>query len=639
MFVLENGDKIQGDASAATVVDYHISGLTGSTLKNLADGQLAATIGDLYTSAATDLAKTIVLTNTDSVARTINLYHTPSGGTARRILPKDMSLAAGGTILFDGENVSVLSASGGLVSSVAISDGSITLAKMADMATASLLGRDTAGTGVPEVLSATEARAVLNVEDGADVTDATNVAAAGAVMDADFNANTILAATVDDTPAPLTIAEQTVVGRITGGNIVGLTAAQLKTMTGYLTDVVDDTTPQLGGSLDTNTFDINLGVDDGIFPTVAPTTDHNASGNKATLTAGENLVFGDVCYIKSDGKAWKADADGTAPAERGLLIALATISADAEGVFALPSTFIRDDTWAWTVGNPIYLSATAGALTQTAPTPALVMGIATHADRMYFYPTIQDAASGGSTDVQSFTTSGTWTKPALTGKTTVFLWGAGGGGGGREWTGHGAGGGGGGSFAEYSFHPDELASTESIVIGAGGAGGTQADGSQGGDSTFGALAIAYGGGGGGSSASTGNTGGGGGGNKEKGSSAVATTLGVGGGYTGFSKGGDGASSSFAPETGNTGGGGGGAGDANRNGATSVNGGGGGGGMGASAGAGGVSLGGGNGGAGQTADTGEAGAVPAGGGGAGRGPSGVGGIGGAGGAGMCIVITI
>ena len=214
-------------------------------------------------------------------------------------------------------------------------------------------------------------------------------------MDADYNANTILAADTDDTPAPLTIAEQTVVGRITGGNIAGLTAAQLKTMTGYLTDVVDDTTPQLGGSLDTNTFDINLGVDDGIFPTVAPTTDHNASGNKATLTAGENLVFGEACYIKSDGKAWKADADGTAPAERGLLIALATISADAEGVFALPSTFIRDDTWAWTVGNPIYLSATAGALTQTAPTPALVMGIATHADRMYFYPTIQDAASGG----------------------------------------------------------------------------------------------------------------------------------------------------------------------------------------------------------------------------------------------------
>jgi hypothetical protein len=173
-----------------------------------------------------------------------------------------------------------------------------------------------------------------------------------------------------------------------------IAALAVDTNTGIL-NVVEDTTPQLGGSLDTNTFDINLGADDGIFPTVAPTSDHNASGNKATLTAGESLVFGDVCYIKSDGKAWKADVDGAAPAERGLLIALATILADAPGVFSLPGSFIRDDTWAWTVGNPIYLSDTAGALTQTAPTPAIVMGIATHADRMYFYPTIQDAASGG----------------------------------------------------------------------------------------------------------------------------------------------------------------------------------------------------------------------------------------------------
>jgi hypothetical protein len=183
MFVLENGDKIQGDASAATVVDYHISGLTGSTLKNLADGQLAATIGDLYTSAATDLAKTIVLTNTDSVARTINLYHTPSGGTARRILPKDMSLAAGGTILFDGENVSIVGADGAPVGgSPTITDGSLTIAKIENIATDSFLGRDTAGTGAVEVLSATATRTILNVEDGADVTDATNVAAAGALL-------------------------------------------------------------------------------------------------------------------------------------------------------------------------------------------------------------------------------------------------------------------------------------------------------------------------------------------------------------------------------------------------------------------------------------------------------------------------
>lgn len=116
MFVIENGDKIQGDASAATVVDYHISGLLGTTLKNLADGQLAATIGDLYTSTGTDVAKTIVLVNTDSSARTVNLYHTPSGGTARRIIPKDTSLGAGYSLRLEGNMMQVLNTDGAIIS-------------------------------------------------------------------------------------------------------------------------------------------------------------------------------------------------------------------------------------------------------------------------------------------------------------------------------------------------------------------------------------------------------------------------------------------------------------------------------------------------------------------------------------------
>ena len=126
MFVIENGDKIQGDASAATVVDYHISGLQGTTLKNLADGQLAATIGDLYTSAGTDVAKTIVLVNTDSSARTVNLYHTPSGGTARRIIPKDTSLGAGYTLRLEGNLMQVLDAQGAVLTTASISANDIT---------------------------------------------------------------------------------------------------------------------------------------------------------------------------------------------------------------------------------------------------------------------------------------------------------------------------------------------------------------------------------------------------------------------------------------------------------------------------------------------------------------------------------
>lgn len=81
--------------------------------------------------------------------------------------------------------------------------------------------------GSPTWASPANVRTMINVEDGADVTDATNVNAAGAVMESDYDANTILAATSDNTPVALTVAEQRVVGRITSGAIDDLTPAQL----------------------------------------------------------------------------------------------------------------------------------------------------------------------------------------------------------------------------------------------------------------------------------------------------------------------------------------------------------------------------------------------------------------------------
>jgi len=58
-----------------------------------------------------------------------------------------------------------------------------------------------------------------------------------AVLDALFDANTILKADSDNTPAALTVAEQRLVGRITSGVITALTAAQVNTLLGtFLAD-------------------------------------------------------------------------------------------------------------------------------------------------------------------------------------------------------------------------------------------------------------------------------------------------------------------------------------------------------------------------------------------------------------------
>lgn len=91
-----------------------------------------------------------------------------------------------------------------------------------------LVGRITAGNIT--ALTAAQVLTLINVEAGADVTDATNVNAAGATMNTDFNAQTILQATSDNTPVPLTVGASTVVGRAAAGNIVALTAAQLRTI-------------------------------------------------------------------------------------------------------------------------------------------------------------------------------------------------------------------------------------------------------------------------------------------------------------------------------------------------------------------------------------------------------------------------
>lgn len=148
-----------------------------------------------------------------------------------------------------------------------IANSAVTLAKMADMATASLLGRNTTSTGVPEVLSKATALSLLNVEDGAtadqsgaeiktayeanadtnefsdaeqtklagietsaDVTDAANVDAAGAVMETDYNAETILIATADNTPLPVTVAASTLVGRKASGSVGTMSTAEARTL-------------------------------------------------------------------------------------------------------------------------------------------------------------------------------------------------------------------------------------------------------------------------------------------------------------------------------------------------------------------------------------------------------------------------
>jgi len=73
------------------------------------------------------------------------------------------------------------------VTTAKILNSNVTLGKIEDIATNHFLGRHAGGSGAVQQVSASQARTILNVEDGADVTDAVNVASAGATMNTDTN--------------------------------------------------------------------------------------------------------------------------------------------------------------------------------------------------------------------------------------------------------------------------------------------------------------------------------------------------------------------------------------------------------------------------------------------------------------------
>jgi hypothetical protein len=181
-------------------------------------------------------------------------------------------------------------------------------------------------------------------------------------------------------PTAVAVAEQRVVGRITGGHITDLTTAQLKTLCAYLTDLVDDTTPDLGGPLTVG--------DNSILLNKAP-ADGKWSGFASSFTAHEDFAIGEVGFINADAEMQVCDADAIATAG-GIGIATAAISSGNAGVFLLFG-YLHLTGASWTVGAKLYLNETA---TASIPTATLVtgsagvsqiLGVAVAADIILFY--------------------------------------------------------------------------------------------------------------------------------------------------------------------------------------------------------------------------------------------------------------
>ena len=277
MITLEAADLIEGDASAANAVDYIINGVQEASsvvsVKALADGQLPASKGTLYTTPAstTAIVKSVILVNADSSARTVNLYVQRDGSNSRRIIPENLSLEANGGSAILADQLYVFSAAGELLYKV----------------------------NYP-------AHASNHITGGPDEVD-------GDKLDIDWNPSNYTPAT---TPSE-------------ADNVDNLTAHLYgidQELGQKLENIVEDTSPQLGGDLDAQTKRI---YDVKVLDFKAPT--------ELTIAIGAITVTQTFHTVDTEGDAASDDLDTINGGSDGRLIVLKPIN-DARTVVVKHNT-------------------------------------------------------------------------------------------------------------------------------------------------------------------------------------------------------------------------------------------------------------------------------------------------------------
>jgi len=157
----------------------------------------------------------------------------------------------------------------------------------------------------------------------------------------------------------------------------------------HIADDAIDSEHYAAASIDAEHLSVGLGG--ALSLDASPDTDHTANGPQTnTLASGYSSTIMDLVYLGSSSKWLEADSDATGTAINLLGIALEAKTDTQAMNVALPGSFVRDDSWSWTPGVPLYMSGTLGAITATKPTGSgdvvRTVGYAVHADYIFFAP-------------------------------------------------------------------------------------------------------------------------------------------------------------------------------------------------------------------------------------------------------------
>lgn len=235
------------------------------------------------------------------------------------------------------------------------------------------------------------------------VTSAIQTQIGGKVDKSTYDAHSVLYATTDDTPVALTVGEQTLVGRATGGNISAIAIDSDLSSVSANDDTVpsakatkamgDLKLPLAGGTMSGN---ITLGENTGLALDPAGSADGKWTGITVTGTAGYSQAFGDLVTLDKDDSRWEAVDISVAAAAtgdaRGILGMVVSTGTDGTACTILLNGIIRADANfpALTIGAAVYASTTGDIVVAQPTTTDYVIrqvGFALTADEIAFQPT------------------------------------------------------------------------------------------------------------------------------------------------------------------------------------------------------------------------------------------------------------
>lgn len=227
----------------------------------------------------------------------------------------------------------------------------------------------------------------------------------GYVLESLYDADSVVTATSDNTPIATAMAEQTVLGRLTGGHPDDIAIGIANDNIVQIDDasVADDdfarfTASGIEGLSTQTTLSTLLGAvmleNDALKLDAALSADGKWNGITRTGTAGATLAFGDLVYLAVADSRWElADTDAAATIQGLLGICVLAAASDGDATNILLIGTVRADTAfpALTVGAPVFASSTAGDITSTLPAKSTgrcvrVVGQAWTADELWFCP-------------------------------------------------------------------------------------------------------------------------------------------------------------------------------------------------------------------------------------------------------------